>query len=117
MSDEARMSGGSLSKLNFDDVTVEHDCVLPGEFMISFFHGLAKLIIPTASAAPPCAIKLNVPIARYRPASLLLSTIVVSKKHPSTKKYFQSSDAVYKEITRHMFSNYWYIIHPYSKLK
>lgn len=36
MSDEARMSGGSLPywKLNFDDVTVEHDCVLPGEFLI-----------------------------------------------------------------------------------
>lgn len=30
------VSGGSLRhrKLNFDDVSVEHDCVLPGEFMI-----------------------------------------------------------------------------------
>ena len=52
-----------------------------------------------------------------RLVTFLISMIVVSESHPKTKKYFHSTDAVYKEIIRHMFSNYWYIIHPYSKFR
>lgn len=47
----------------------------------------------------------------------LLSLTVISNKHPSSKSKFQSRSAIRNEIIRHMVSNYWYIIHPYSKLK
>ncbi|CAO1324147.1 unnamed protein product [Diamesa hyperborea] len=44
----------------------------------------------------------------------MLSWIVVSKFNPNTKKYFQSSESIRNEVTRHISSDYWFIIHPFS---
>jgi hypothetical protein len=111
---DSKMFGGSLRhrKLNFDDVTVEHDCILPGEFLILLYDCSPKLKIANKFEAPPSVVPSGCNIT-----SLLLTSTIISTKNPSTKKHFQSSDSIYKEITRHVFGNYWYIIHPCSQLQ
>nr|CAI5852207.1 unnamed protein product [Callosobruchus analis] len=41
---------------------------------------------------------------------------LISKENPLTDKYFRSESAVKQEVTRHIRLNYWYIVHPLSKL-
>lgn len=100
------MSGGSFRnrKFNFD----RHACVLPGELLITL---LPLFTIHWNSDSDP------LDYVNEGGCKLFTLLLVVSKTHPSTRKHFQSSDSYCKEITRHMFSNYWYIIHPYSKLR
>ncbi|KAG5679446.1 hypothetical protein PVAND_009011 [Polypedilum vanderplanki] len=89
------MSAGSNErKLKFDDVTVDHKC---------------KCTLP----ARPNVIKKRVSDDK-KLVLHLLHTIIIWSDNPNTKKHFHSSEEVYNEITRHIFSNYWYIIHPYS---
>lgn len=111
---KSRMSGGSsrYRKLNFDDVTVEHECVLPGEFLICSSFVLTNFCAFSFSDRPDV-----IAAEHNRIVASLLSCIAISKEHPSTKKYFQSSESIHKEIVRHMFSNYWFIIHPFSGLR
>ena len=44
----------------------------------------------------------------------VLSLTVISKFNPNTKKHFQSSESIRNEVTRHITSDYWFIIHPFS---
>lgn len=79
-------------KFNFDGDIDDHHCILPDK---------------------PCAIQYRVPLKHFF-IRLLLPFIIISKKNPKTKKYFQSEDAIYKEKIRHVFSDFWYIVHPLS---
>lgn len=120
--DVKRKSGGSASshyykKRFFDDVTFEHKCKLTGEVLRNyFFRNFCHHIFHTYVKDHPDIIKLCVRDSPKRVLHLL-RIIIIWRDNPNTKKHFQSSDAVNKEIIRHIFSNYWYIIHPYSCLR
>lgn len=98
-----------VKKLNFDDVTVEHDCILPGKF---YLPQEIRNLIQTPLDAPDI---IKTRLKKYNKIlQKMLSWIVVSKFNPNTKKYFQSSESIRNEVTRHISSDYWFIIHPFS---
>ena len=69
-------------------------------------------LIQTPSAAPDI---LKTRLKKYNKIlHKLLSFTVVSKFNPNTKKYFQSSESIRNEVIRHISSDYWFIIHPFS---
>ncbi|XP_026482562.1 potassium/sodium hyperpolarization-activated cyclic nucleotide-gated channel 1-like [Ctenocephalides felis] len=43
--------------------------------------------------------------------------VILNTRHPETKLHYRSQAALTREITRHVNSKYWYIIHPFSRFR
>lgn len=81
--------------LNFNNITVEHNCTLK---------------------KPKNNIEYRCPRSQSC-CFAILSRTVASKKHVDSKRFFKSNKRMNNEIFRHMTSNYWYIIHPFSRFR
>lgn len=63
--------------------------------------------------------KYNVIQQRFksRLGQWLCGLIVITSIHPSTPNYFRSSNRIRNEVRQQVYSPYWFIIHPFSKLR
>lgn len=117
---ESRNFEENASAYDFDEypddhVTYEHECSLRGTETIIFYIPLTPTVISHLTDAPPIL------LSRFKsPSSLgfkIRQWFLIDRDHPQTRRLYRSSYLFRTELNRQIKSNYWYIIHPFSKFR